>query len=144
MPKKPQNDQKPQNLPKSQNALAPKRLGVRARCFDIEGTFLKFLDIEGGSVNRCFKTPVIIANTGYRKGLPRKLGCGKIAAPFLNIPTSRRDRPASPPDFSRKFSDLETPIYRAPLYKNIYKILPIEKAGKSKMPPGVNIVIIPH
>jgi hypothetical protein len=83
--------------------------------------------LEGGSVNRCFlcfKTPVIIANTGYRrKGLSRKLGCGKIAALalFLHIPTSRGDRPASPPDFpasrfSRNFSDLETPIYRAPLY----------------------------
>jgi hypothetical protein len=67
--------------------------------------------VEGGSVNRCFKTPVIITNTGYRKGLSRKLSCGKIAALFLHIPTSRGDRPASPPDFSesrfsRKFSDL--------------------------------------
>ena len=44
-------------------------------------------DLEGGSVNRCFKTPVIIANTGCRKRLSRKLGCGKIAALFLNIPT---------------------------------------------------------
>jgi hypothetical protein len=40
--------------------------------------------VEGGSVNRCFKTPVIIAYTGYRKGLSRKLGCGKIAALFLH------------------------------------------------------------
>jgi hypothetical protein len=67
--------------------------------------------LEGGSVNRCFKTPVIIANTEYRKGLSRKLGCGKIAALFLHIPTSRGDRLASPPDFSasrfsRNFSDL--------------------------------------
>jgi hypothetical protein len=74
--------------------------------------------IEGGSVNRCFKTPgVIIANTGYRKGLPRKLGYGKIVALFLHIPTGRGDRPASSPGLSasrflRKFSDLETPIYR--------------------------------
>jgi hypothetical protein len=37
----------------------------------------------------CFKTPVIIANTGYRKGLSRNVGCGKIAALFLHIPTSR-------------------------------------------------------
>jgi hypothetical protein len=81
-------------------------------------------DLEGGSVNRCFKTPVIIANAGCRKRLSRKLGyciTGKIAALFLNIPTSRGDRPASPPGFSasrfsRNFSDLETPIYRAPLY----------------------------
>jgi hypothetical protein len=77
--------------------------------------------IEGGSVNRSFKTPVIIANTGHRKGPSRKLGCGKIAAHFLHIPTSRGDRSASPPDFSvsyfsRKFSDLDTHIYRAPLY----------------------------
>jgi hypothetical protein len=43
---------------------------------------------EGGSVNRCFKTPVITANAGYRKGLSRKLGYGKIAALFLHIPTS--------------------------------------------------------
>jgi hypothetical protein len=76
--------------------------------------------IEGGSVSRCFKTPVIIANTGYRKGLSRRLSCGKIAALFLHIPTSRGDRPAPPPGFSaprfsRNFSDLETPIYRAPL-----------------------------
>jgi hypothetical protein len=78
--------------------------------------------VEGGSVNRCFKTPVIISNTGYRKRLSRKLGCGKIAALFLHVPTSRGDinRPASPPDFSvsrfsRNFYDLETPIYRAPL-----------------------------
>jgi hypothetical protein len=42
-----------------------------------------FRSVEGGSVNRCFKTPVIIANAGYRKGLFRKLGCGKIAALFL-------------------------------------------------------------
>jgi hypothetical protein len=73
------------------------------------------LVVEGGSVNRCFKTPVIIANTGYRKGLSRKLGYGKIAALFLHIPTSRGDRPASPPNFSasrfsRNFYDLETPI----------------------------------
>jgi hypothetical protein len=84
-------------------------------------------DLEGGSVNRCFKTPVIIANTGYRKGLSRKLGCGKIAALFLHIPTSRGDRPASPPDFSasrfsRNFSDLETPIYRAPLYTAVLPV----------------------
>jgi hypothetical protein len=32
-----------------------------------------------------FKTPVIIANTGYRKGLSRKLGCGKPAAFFLQV-----------------------------------------------------------
>jgi hypothetical protein len=57
--------------------------------------------LEGGSVNRCFKTPVIIANTGYRKGLSRKLGCGKIAALFLHVPTGRGDRPASPPEFFR-------------------------------------------
>jgi hypothetical protein len=80
--------------------------------------------LEGGSVNRCFKTPVITANTGYRKRLSRKLGCRKIAAHFLHIPTSRGDRSASPPDFpasyfSRNFSDLETPIYRAPLYRNM-------------------------
>ena len=86
-------------------------------------TTLKLItfDLEGGSVNRCFKTPVIIANAGCRKRLSRKLGYGKIAALFLNIPTSRGDRPASPPGFSasrfsRNFSDLETPIYRAPLY----------------------------
>ena len=83
------------------------------------------IEIEGGSVNRCFKTPVMIADTGYRKGLSRKLGYGKIAALFLHIPTSRGDRPASPPDFSasrfsRNFSDLETPIYRAPLYSSSY------------------------
>jgi hypothetical protein len=82
--------------------------------------------LEGGSVNRFFKIPVIIANTGYRKGLSRKPGCGKIAALFLHIPTSRGDRPASPPNFSasrfsRKFSDLETPIYRAPLYRKCCK-----------------------
>jgi hypothetical protein len=70
--------------------------------------------VEGGSVNRCFKTPVIIANTGYRKGPSQKLSYGKIAALFLHIPTGRGDRPASPPDFSascfsRKFSDLEAP-----------------------------------
>ena len=82
---------------------------------------LTTFDLEGGSVKRCFKTPVVIANAGYRKRLSRKLGYGKIAALFLNIPTSRGDRPASPPGFSasrfsRNFSDLETPIYRAPLY----------------------------
>jgi hypothetical protein len=86
-------------------------------------TTLKLItfDLEGGSVKRCFKTPVVIANAGCRKRLSRKLGYGKIAALFLNVPTSRGDRPASPPGFSasrfsRKFSDLETPIYRAPLY----------------------------
>ena len=93
-------------------------------------TTLKLItfDLEGGSVNRCFKTPVIIANAGCKKRLSRKptglqvlYRCGKIAALFLNIPTSRGDRPASPPGFSasrfsRNFSDLETPIYRAPLY----------------------------
>ena len=78
-------------------------------------------DIEGGSVIRCFKKPVIIANTGYRKGLSQKLGSGKPEAFFLHIPTGRGGRSASPPEFSasyfsRKFSDLETPIYRAPLY----------------------------
>jgi hypothetical protein len=89
-----------------------------------------------------FKKPVIIANTGYRKGLSRKLGYGKIAALFLHIPTSRGDRPASPPDFSasrfsRNFSDLETPIYRAPLYETAtliqkwFKILiPVGTSGK--------------
>ena len=43
--------------------------------------------IEGGSVNRCFKVPVIIANTGtgYKKGLPRILGSGKPAAFPLHI-----------------------------------------------------------
>ena len=40
--------------------------------------------------------------------------------PKYDIPMSRGDRPASPPGFSasrfsRNFSDLETPIYRAPL-----------------------------
>jgi hypothetical protein len=50
-------------------------------------------DLEGGSVNTCFKKPVIIANTGYRKRPSQKLGYGKIAALFLNIPTSRGDRP---------------------------------------------------
>ena len=88
--------------------------------------------VEGGSVNRCFKTPVIIANTGYRKGLSRKLGCEKIAALFLHIPTSRGDRPASPLDFSafrfsRNFSDLETPIYRAPLY--LVQAVPVRAGG---------------
>jgi hypothetical protein len=87
--------------------------------------------IEGGSANiiGVLKTPVIIANTGHRKGLSRKLGCGKIAPLFLHIPTSRGDRSASPPDFpasyfSRKFSDLETPIYRAPLYLTRHGTVP--------------------
>jgi hypothetical protein len=79
------------------------------------------VEVEGGSVNRCFKTPVIIANTGYRKGLSRKLSYGKIAALFLhiNIPMSRGDRPASPPNlsasrFSRNFSDLGEGLYYPP------------------------------
>jgi hypothetical protein len=32
----------------------------------------------GGSVKRCFKIPVTIANAGHRKELSRKPGCGKI------------------------------------------------------------------
>jgi hypothetical protein len=67
------------------------------------------------------KTPVIIANTGHRKGLSRELGYGKPAASFLHIPASHGGSSAPPPGFpascfSRKFSDLETPIYRAALY----------------------------
>jgi hypothetical protein len=63
--------------------------------------------------------PVQIANIGYRKGLSRKLGYGKIAAFFLRFPTYRGDRSASPPGFSasyfsRNFPDLGTTIYRAP------------------------------
>jgi hypothetical protein len=46
---------------------------AEGRCVG-EGFLITHVDadmaaIEGGSVNRCFKTPVIIANTGYRKGL---------------------------------------------------------------------------
>jgi hypothetical protein len=59
-----------------------------------------------------FKTPVTIANTGYRKRPSQKLGSGKPATCFLNIPTSRGDRAASHP---RNVLDLETPIYRAPI-----------------------------
>jgi hypothetical protein len=76
---------------------------------------------RGGSVNRCFKAPVIIANADYRKGL---FNISKTrqreTSGFLPkcVPTSRGDRPApaSPPKFSvsyfsMKFSELETPIY---------------------------------
>jgi hypothetical protein len=88
--------------------------------------------------------PVIIANAGHRKELPRKLGCGKIAAFFLHIPTSCGDRPASPPDFSasrfsRNFSDLEAPIYQAPLYDSNVNVIVFQwqareaAIGKSKV-----------
>ena len=91
--------------------------------------------VEAGSVNRFFKTPVIFANTGYGKGLSRKLGCGKIAALFLHITTGLGIRPASSPDFSasrffRKFSDLDTPIYRAPLYIDRWPTV-IHNGGRS-------------
>ena len=74
----------------------------------------------------------LIANTGYRKGISRKLGSGKPAAFFLHIPTSRGGRSAPPPEFSasyipRKISDLEAPIYRAPLYGGF-------RIGRSRKP----------
>jgi hypothetical protein len=59
------------------------------------------IEIEGGSVNRCFKTPVIIANTGYRKGLSRKLGYGKSRLSSYIFPRAveigRRLLPIFPP-----------------------------------------------
>ena len=72
-----------------------------------------------------FKTPVTIANAGCRKWLPQKLGSGKPATFFLHTwcciptPTGRGNRPVPPPGFSvsrfsRKFSDLGSPIFRAP------------------------------
>ena len=55
------------------------------------------------------------ARARYREGLFQKLDSGKRAAFSLHIPTSRGGRSASPPEFSasrfsRKFSDLGTPI----------------------------------
>jgi hypothetical protein len=52
---------------------------------------------------------------GYSTPQNPKLGSGKPATFFLHNPTSRGDRPASPPEFSashfsRNNSDLETPI----------------------------------
>jgi hypothetical protein len=91
---------------KFQKAVTPKVFEVRSPhqkpALDFIGPFQLFKNsacgksrfsykspLEGGSVNRCFKTPVITANAGHRKGLSRKLDYGKIAALFLHIPTSR-------------------------------------------------------
>jgi hypothetical protein len=69
------------------------------------------------------KTPVVIANAEHRKGVSRKLGPEKIAAFLPRVTTNRGDRRrVCSPDlfgsgFSSKFFDLQSPIYRAPLYR---------------------------
>jgi hypothetical protein len=80
------------------------------------GTF----NIEGGSVKRCFRALVIIANTGYKKGYLENWAAEKSRLSSYIFPRAveigRRLLPIFPHlAFSRNFSDLETPIYRAPL-----------------------------
>jgi hypothetical protein len=65
--------------------------------------------IEGGSVNRCFKTPVIIANTGYRKGLSRKLGCGKSRLSSYIFPRAV--------EIGRRL----LPIFRTSLFEKLFR-----------------------
>jgi hypothetical protein len=107
----------------SDPAIAPLASGVRKP----KPLLVLSSTLQGGSVNRRFKTPVIIANTGplYRKRAISETGLrenrGSVPTYFHEPWPWRYNRPASPPDFpasrfSRSFSDLETPIYRAPLY----------------------------
>jgi hypothetical protein len=87
-----------------------KHLGGRSWIYPADVRSL-YSTIEGGSApaNRCFKTPAVITtNTGYRKGLPRNLGCRKAAAFFLHVHVRhgpravevKYRRSACPPDFS--------------------------------------------